>query len=72
VNVVVPRPLPERGVKWNVTCVNDRGVENPTISTSNPEALREAILRREIVGAARFTVNVRLGAGDGVTSLPSL
>jgi hypothetical protein len=39
---------------------------------SNPEVVREAILKREMLGAIRFTVNVWLGVGDGVTPVPSL
>ena len=47
-------------------------MEKPTISMSNPEEVREAILKREMLGAIRFIVNVWLGVGDGVTSVPSL
>jgi len=72
VKVVVPKLLPDRGVKRNSSCVSDLGVEKPISSISNPDVLRELMAKLVTTGAARLTLKVRLGAGDGVTSVPSL
>ncbi len=72
VKVVVPRLLPDRGVKRNTSCVSDLGVEKPISSISKPEVLRELMSKLVMTGAVRLTLKVRFGAGAGVTSFPSL